>query len=293
MGAIHLYLVRHGESVDNVANLYAGSRDAPLTTHGVLQARRLGTHLATRTASASASITHIFTSNLQRAHRTAAAVRDAVAASHPSNTSVLHGLQPLSSRARGIEVVQLPELREKHFGTGEGQRFGTRSRSGSGRPRHDGAETHDAMRMRIERFFDNYLSPIFACVDAESGDGVESIVVVAHGIILGVLARVLHAPGNFALVSAQEDQLQMSWSNSGYVEMHIMTTPAPAIAWKDAALTAKWPGLSLKIVAVNCTEHLKGLKKTRGGIGSAKFDEKQRQLSSYFATTSKKRKHET
>ncbi|OHW89576.1 phosphoglycerate mutase family protein [Colletotrichum incanum] len=293
MGAIHLYLVRHGESVDNVANLYAGSRDAPLTSHGVLQARRLGAHLATRTTAASASITYIFTSNLQRAYRTAVAVRDAMTASHLSAPSALHGLQPLSSMARVIEVVQLPELREKHFGTGEGQKFGVRSTSVSNRPRHEGAEDHDALRMRAERFVEGYLAPIFACVDAEPGNGAESIVIIAHGIILGVLARTLRAAGNFApLGSVPENQLHLSWSNTGYVEMHITTAPLPsATASKDAALTLKWPRLSLRTVRVNCTDHLQGLRKTRDGIGSAKFDEKQKTLKSFFAPMAKKRKH--
>ncbi|GKT56592.1 phosphoglycerate mutase family protein [Colletotrichum tofieldiae] len=294
MGAIHLYLVRHGESVDNAANLYAGSRDASLTTHGVLQARRLGTHLATRTTAASASITHIFTSNLQRAYRTAAAVHDAVTASHPSAPFALHGLQSLSSKAQVIEVVQLPELREKHFGTGEGQKFGVRSASVSHRPRHEGAEHQDALRLRAERFIQDHLAPVFACVGAEPGNGAESIVIVAHGIILGVLARALRAAGNFApLGSVPEDQLQLSWSNTGYVEMHITTTPlSSATASKDVSPIVKWPGLSLRTVAVNCTDHLQGLKKTRGGIGSAKFDEKQKTLGSFFAPMAKKRKHE-
>ncbi|KAK2017002.1 phosphoglycerate mutase [Colletotrichum eremochloae] len=292
MGAIHLYLVRHGESVDNVANLFAGSRDAPLTAHGVLQASRLGAHLAARTASASAGITHIFTSNLQRAHRTAVAVRDAVAASHLVAPSGSDGSLLPSSTARAIEVVQLPELREKHFGTGEGQKFGARLGSGPGRPRHEGAEDQGAMRVRAQRFVDDYLAPIFACVDAESGNGAESIVVVAHGIILGVLARVLRTAGNFAVLgSIPEDNMHFSWSNTGYVEMHIATTSV-LDASKDAVPTVKWPGLVLKIVAVNCTDHLQGLKKTRGGIGSAEFDEKQKKISSFFAPTSKKRKHD-
>ncbi|KAK1973857.1 phosphoglycerate mutase [Colletotrichum cereale] len=294
MGAIHLYLVRHGESVDNVANLFAGSRDAPLTAHGVLQARRLGTHLATRTASASAAITHIFTSNLQRAHRTAVAVRDAVAASHLLSSSAPGGSQPLSSTAGAIEVVQLPELREKHFGTGEGQKFGARGGSGPDRPRHEGAEDQAAMRVRVERFVEGYLAPIIACVDAEPGDGAESIVIAAHGIILGVLARVLRAAGNFAASRpVPEHQMHFSWSNTGYVEMHITTSLVPPPnASKEAVPAVKWPGLSLKTVVVNCTDHLRGLKKTRGGIGSAMFDEKQKTLSSFFAPTPKKRKHD-
>ncbi|KAF9878739.1 phosphoglycerate mutase family protein [Colletotrichum karsti] len=269
MGAIHLYLVRHGESVDNVANLYAGSRDASLTSHGVLQARRLGTHLASHTATA--PVSHIFTSNLQRAYRTAEAVRDAI--STPSEAE--------ASTRRVVEVVQLPELREKHFGSGEGQKVGARVVG----ERHVGAETHEAMFARAKRFVDEYLAPIFACVD-EAEDGAESVVIVAHGIILGVLARALRSATNFGkLVASPADSLPLSWSNTGYVEIHVTSAPAP----KES--TATWPGLSIKTVTVNSTEHLQGLKKTRGGIGSAKFDEKQKTLNAFFTPTAKKRKH--
>ncbi|KAF4834026.1 putative phosphatase [Colletotrichum tropicale] len=277
MGAIHLYLVRHGESVDNVANLYAGSRDASLTSHGVLQARRLGTHLAARTVSA--PVSHIFASNLQRAYRTAEAVRDALS---PSNAT--EGEASSSTTGTRVEVVHLPELREKHFGSGEGQKVGARAVG----ERHVGAETSEAMFTRAKRFVDEYLGPIFACVD-EAEEGAESVVVVAHGIILGVLVRALRSAKNFGtVVASPEDQLPLAWSNTGYVELLVMPTAPPS---KEPATVPTWPGLSIKTVSVNSTEHLQGLKKTRGGIGSAKFDEKQKTLNAFFTPTAKKRKH--
>ncbi|KAF6842394.1 phosphoglycerate mutase family protein [Colletotrichum musicola] len=307
MGAIHLYLVRHGESVDNVANLYsaqpgqgsswadrhpppslmttlltlhfrktssAGSRDAPLTSHGVLQARRLGAHLATRTESA--RISHVFASNLQRAVRTAEAIRDATG----ERGSKDEGVSASSSASGGgIPVVQLPELREKHFGTGEGQKIGAAAGE-----RHVGAEGQDAMRARATRFVEEHLAPFLACV--EGAEGEESIVVVAHGIILGVLARVLQSGGEFGTVSSRaDDRPSLAWSNTGFIEMVISPSASPGSA------AAKWPNLSLQTVAVNCTDHLQGLRKTRGGIGSAKFDDKQKTLSAFFTPTGKKRKH--
>ncbi|KAF4840845.1 putative phosphoglycerate mutase GpmB [Colletotrichum siamense] len=278
MGAIHLYLVRHGESVDNVANLYAGSRDASLTSHGVLQARRLGTHLAARTASA--PVSHIFASNLQRAYRTAEAVCDAL--SSPPNAT--EGEASSTTTGRRVEVVQLAELREKHFGSGEGQKVGARAVG----ERHVGAETSEAMFTRAKRFVDEYLGPIFACVD-EAEEGAESVVVVAHGIILGVLVRALRSAKNFGtVVASPEDQLPLAWSNTGYVELLVAPVAPPS---KEPATAPMWPSLSIKTVAVNSTEHLQGLKKTRGGIGSAKFDEKQKTLNAFFMPTAKKRKH--
>ncbi|TEA15841.1 putative phosphatase [Colletotrichum sidae] len=273
MGAIHLYLVRHGESVDNVANLYAGSRDAALTSHGVLQARRLGAHLATRTAKA--RVSHIFASNLQRAVRTAEAVRDAISAPPAEAESSATG-------GRAVEVVQLPELREKHFGSGEGQRVGARAAG----ERHVGSETHEEMGARAKRFVDEFLAPIFACVE-EAGED-ESVIIVAHGIILGVLARVLRSVGNFASsVATPEDTLSMAWSNTGFLEY--LVTPTGKTAPPKGS--PRWPNLSVKTLTVNCTDHLQGLRKTRGGIGSAAFDEKQKTLTAFFTPTAKKRKH--
>jgi len=40
--------------------------------------------------------------------------------------------------------------------------------------------------------------------------------------------------------------------------------------------------LSLVVKAVNSQEHLKGLKKTRGGIGSLKHDSNQKTVDSFF-----------
>src|ERR1700761_205792 len=65
-----LYLIRHGETVDNVAGLYAGSRDSTLTNHGVEQTERLGEYLARN----GVKFTHVFASPLSRAYKTAEAV---------------------------------------------------------------------------------------------------------------------------------------------------------------------------------------------------------------------------
>ncbi|CRK15202.1 hypothetical protein BN1723_010577, partial [Verticillium longisporum] len=56
----------------------------------------------------------------------------------------------------------------------------------------------------------------------------------------------------------------------------------------------RWPDLRLSFVVFNNTSHLAGLKKTRGGIGSAQFDQKQKTLTSFFAAAPppKKRKAE-
>ena len=59
-----VYLVRHGETVWSVAGRHTGLTDVPLTPNGERNARRLGARLA------GVPFAKVFTSPLQRAHRT-------------------------------------------------------------------------------------------------------------------------------------------------------------------------------------------------------------------------------
>jgi probable phosphoglycerate mutase len=253
---MRLFLIRHGETVDNVACLYAGLRDSALTTHGVLQTRRLASHLSKQAPATS----HIFSSNLQRAAKTAEAV--------------------WSARGHKENVRQLTQLQEKDFGSGEGTKYG----SGSDKP-HKGSESAESMQARVDVFLDGHLLPLLQPkVD-------DDIIVVAHGIILSVLfKRLCGRLSRGAMTMSPDAQRAMnpypsggipvlpSWSNTGYLEA-TLSPPTPA----------SWEALKLHVTRVNCIDHLAGLRKTRGGIGSARFDEKQRTMDSFF--TPKKRKH--
>lgn len=130
--------------------------------------------------------------------------------------------------------MQLADLREKHFGTGEGTRLGA--------SKHEGAETDQAMRLRVDRFLAEHVFP--AAHDAV-------ICVVAHGVILGVLCRALElaSPG-------------LWWSNTGYLEATLV-------------------GRKLTVTRTNCVDHLHGLKRTRG-VGSAQYDDRQKTMDSFF-----------
>ncbi|KAF7561085.1 hypothetical protein G7046_g3078 [Stylonectria norvegica] len=272
---MRLFLVRHGETVDNVAGLYAGSRDSVLTTHGVLQARRLASHLASNVR-----VKHIFSSHLQRAVKTAEAVCESQKRAH----------------ALDLSVVQLAELREKDFGSGEGAKFGagkTDAKTGG----HLGAESADAMRTRVDRFLDDHLFPVL-CVDEEA-----SVCVIAHGIILGVLFNALCARiPTGAITVAPEAQsvpsgpalLHPAWSNTGYLEGVFSALEKKESERSKSTKETNLRSLDLKfhVESVNCLDHVKGLRKTRGGIGSAKFDDKQKTMDSFFKPASRKRKLE-
>ncbi|KAI0203111.1 histidine phosphatase superfamily [Astrocystis sublimbata] len=255
---MRLILARHGESVDNVAKLYAGSRDSPLTNHGRLQAKRLAEHLAKRSAT-TGSIRHVFSSNLQRAYQTAEAIADAVGSTNANSTSPL-------------KVVRVEEIREKDFGLSEGVKIGATRES------DDNSESSKSMRIRVDRFLDQHLSPVIDQHAAENA----AVVVVAHGIILGHLLRALlvRYPGHRPI-----EEHQPSWSNTGFLQAKL--------EFSNSNASSKLPSgnsISMNLELTNSVEHLQGLKKTRGGIGSAQFDSKQRTMDSFFASASKKRK---
>lgn len=122
-----------------------------------------------------------------------------------------------------------------------------------------------------------------------------------------------------------------SWSNTGYLEFDVRVTPTPVATVNSSAvelgdlgkLSGKAPpehaaalariasdapstldtqvsspepsmagGIQLSVKRVNCVEHLQGLKKTRGGIGSAGFDEKQKTMDSFLSRPAKRPKRD-
>ncbi|ETS79337.1 hypothetical protein PFICI_09190 [Pestalotiopsis fici W106-1] len=284
---MHLLLIRHGESVDNVAGLYAGSRDSALTNHGVLQARRLGAHLVSR-RDVIGPVVHIFTSNLQRAYRTAEAVADAQRGSKAA----------LKKADVELTVAQLPELREKDFGSAEGVKYGVLSNGRADGSIQSDSESREAMMVRVDRFIDKELTPMLKRHASEK----VAVVVVAHGIILGVLLQALvsHFPVPTAsTASADGDRYGAAWSNTGVLQAKIENISAQvrasgpmSSASTTVDCTADQSRLTIVIQGTNLTDHLNGLKKTRGGIGSAKFDSRQQTLTAFFTPTSKKRKAE-
>lgn len=242
----------------------------------MLQARRLGIHLASR-SSTIGPVRHIFSSNLQRAFKTAEAVAEAQAG--------VAGVHDVPA------AVQLAELREKDFGSEEGKRYGTRIHSAGASARPVDwveAESRGAMKMRIDQFIDAHLIP--TVLQGFDSDTNHSVVVVAHGIILNVILRCLlsrFGPEELTRLSRPGDasgklESLASWSNTGYLEanLHLVQT--------DAATGST--AIRMTVQTVNCNHHLSGLKKTRGGIGSAAFDPKQKTMDSLFSRPAKKPK---
>ncbi|MCJ1418177.1 hypothetical protein MMC32_004523 [Xylographa parallela] len=285
--------------------LAQGLKDSALTIHGSLQAERLGRHFVQSGVEA----THVFASDLQRAYKTAEAI---CAPQAPKNDGSI-------DRA---EVIKLAILREQDFGFYEGKPFYARFRGSnkSGKDNHrlqhakdpgfQDVETKEAMAIRMDSFMDIHLLPLLRGSYLEK-DPV--IMIVSHGIILSALWRcilkqfpsqsVSLGPG-LAIRGGGPSTLEHlgGWSNTGYLELDVKaqkvttnsttadTAVSPVTVQKFKPNTTVPPrslhGYIMVIKAINCKDHLTGLKRTGCGVGSSKLDEGQKTIESFF----KKRK---
>ncbi|CAK3987476.1 phosphoglycerate mutase [Lecanosticta acicola] len=319
---MELYLIRHGETVDNVAGLYAGVRDSALTNYGHDQANRLGQHFA----KSNVRFTHIFSSPLHRAAKTAEAIklcqRDDGRAENLCNA---------------VDITKVPELIEQDFGYYEGKPFHARSNpKRSGREAHrdqhkdepgfQDVESKESMDSRADKFLDGHLLPLF------EKDGAAPFVVgiVSHGMLLSHLWRrlLLRLPPKSVSVDPEVTAAKGSiilqhlggWSNTGYLELafdraaksevpQAFSLPAtskqdptdlvqtatattssegmPASATNSEASTSHdmpqmLNGWSILICAIDRKDHLIGLKRQRGGIGSSAHDKGHKKLDGFF-----------
>lgn len=227
-----LYLIRHGETVDNVAGVYAGSRDSALTNHGLEQAKRLGAFFAENEV----KFTHIFASPLSRAFRTAGAINDA--------QEKLPGPQADDK----VEIVKVKELIERDYGSYEGRPYATRSEwMKTGRDGHEesggGVESTQSMAKRGDTFLDQHFIPLLK-EDPHEKEYV--VAIVAHGMLCSHLwRRLLFRLPKRSLTIAPEITAARGnivlehlggWSNTGYLELTIRkdqestSPPATSIA---------------------------------------------------------------
>jgi hypothetical protein len=198
-----------------------------------------------------------------------------------------------------LELVQLRDLRERDFGSAEGKKFG------AGIVGAD-AESREQMRMRAERFVREHLAPLLTAERAPAGG---CVVVVAHGLILDSLLRVLLVKFGPVEMASLGNPRMVSWSNTGYAELLVRVGQPGKSAAREglagevsgertsnsapaAVSLPQQPRITLSLVAANVLKHLEGLRKTRGGIGSAQFDKRQRTVDSFFGPATKKAKVE-
>ncbi|KAF2839682.1 phosphoglycerate mutase-like protein [Patellaria atrata CBS 101060] len=337
---MRLFLIRHGETVDNIAQVYAGSRDSELTNHGVQQAQRLGRYFNTT----GVRFTHLFSSHLQRAYKTAEYIRSAQASEDGDTDS-----------ANAIQVQQLPILMEQDFGWYEGKTWHDKPKKSEksskeifqeekqNNPDFVDMESKESLAKRADGFLDEHLTPLLEYSNPEND---LIIAVVSHGIMLTHLWRrlLLRLPPHSVRLTpellANQRMIILEhlggWSNTGFLELEMNKTRAversppddtvegPANSVPDevakaleeaivddvitsnegrnrvsspnpsksipssteSPTTTTAPrllhGWTTTIKVINGREHVKGLKRTGGGVGSSKHDGSQKSLESFF-----------
>ncbi|KAK3709357.1 hypothetical protein LTR37_010918 [Vermiconidia calcicola] len=221
-----LFLIRHGETVDNVAGLYAGTKDSTLTNHGVEQTNRLGQHFARNNV----KFTHIFASPLSRAFKTAQAVQKAQHRRVGGEGA---------KRKSAVEIIKVPEIIERDFGFYEGKPFNTRAdpKSPEGEAQNEknkslagfkDVESKESMAERIDKFLNEQLLPL---LDEDSQARELVVAVVAHGMLLSSFWRrlLLRLPRKSLTIAPEITAAKGNvileylggWSNTGYMELSI------------------------------------------------------------------------
>lgn len=216
-----------------------------------------------------------------------------------------------------LQVTALTLLREQDFGSYEGKPFYSRPRNPniSGKenyrsqlaedPNFKDVESKESMTLRMNTFLQERIIPI---IHSHVTDDESSVAVVSHGIILSQLWKCLlgFLSKNSVLLSAglsvgsggvSSFEHLGCWSNTGYLELDVQKkqsaatreesvvaaapcTPNPTYSVLDS--TPSLHEYAVVIKTVNGREHLKGLKRTKGGVGSSKFYEGQKSIESFF-----------
>ena len=161
-----------------------------------------------------------------------------------------------------------------------------------GHPDFKPKETLESMAQRVGSFLDDVIHPLLA-TDSEDET---AIAVVSHGVILAFLWRALLqrfgarsvaiSPKVSGLSGSRPLEYLPSWTNTGYLELDIkLATARPGPDGLPILAVSPTPpklnDYQMLIKTVNCTDHLKTLKRTRGGLGSSPFDAKQKNLEAF------------
>ncbi|KAH9841642.1 phosphoglycerate mutase-like protein [Rhodofomes roseus] len=260
--------IRHGESTDNLKSVWAGWKDASLSTHGMNQAKALGL---------SFTKTHflaIHASPLKRALWTAQAVRDAQTDTQP----------PLTTS---------PLLREQHFGIAEGKPWIMETQSGLSFEEHlrrglypvlhdrsqkfPEGESLDDLAARAKKAVDELLMP-YVWQAAMAGDNGLHIAIVSHGLCISELIPALLVKDQSGLHPGHRYKGLL---NTAWTRVTVNVKGAKEGELMDVQDNRPLP-LEVKVTDFNRHEHLDSVARQKGGIGSSEFDPNQQSIRAFF-----------
>ncbi|KZV73738.1 phosphoglycerate mutase-like protein [Peniophora sp. CONT] len=264
---LYVTFIRHGESTDNVRSVWAGWKDAPLTNHGMNQALACGKSLATTHFSA------IYASPLKRAYSTSRAVYDAQLEPKPAFT-----VSPL--------------IREQYFGVAEGHSWQMHQEKGltleeqfakgiypvlfGDDEKFPEGESSNDLADRAKQAIDELVMPQVLEAARAGKKGVH-IALVSHGLCIShLISQLLQKNDGGAPKGDYRGLMNTAWSRVT-VDVPVSKEGTPLeIADNDL------PPLTVKVTHVNEHKHIDGIKRQKGGIGSAAFDPKQGDIRAFF-----------
>lgn len=264
-------LIRHGESTDNLHSVWAGWKDAPLSNHGMKQAKALGDFFS------DTDFVAIHTSDLKRAYLTAQAILDCQ-----------------DSKETRLNLLTSPLLREQHFGVAEGKPY-SKSRPDvvssdlyaqgiypSPRNRDESfpeGESRSDLRRRAEQAVDETLLP-YVWQSAREGNTGVRVALISHGLFIKELIAALIAR------DAQGETTDLYYKglrNTAWARMTVeVQTPRRG---KKTGLDDNYP-LKVRLTDFDRKDHLKNVVRQQGGIRSSAHDPHQKDIRSFFAGAS-------
>jgi uncharacterized phosphatase len=163
----HLYFVRHGQTEGNVARLWSGTTETPLTDEGKAQAKRAGEYAK------NLGIDHIICSPLGRAHNTAEIIAREIG--YPS-----------------ADIERNSLFIERHFGSMEGEPW-SEDQDIDGFIDH---ETYDTILERARQALQH-----LQALDADV------VLVVSHGSFGRALRHIIHPEIPYQQIAGEKDHL--------------------------------------------------------------------------------------
>jgi len=257
--------IRHGESTDNLKSVWAGWKDAPLSNHGMNQARALGEFFA------DTHFTAVHSSDLKRAFSTAQALY--VGQKDPKPT---------------FDSSEL--LREQNFGVAEGKPWTYRfSRDvnleeemangvypmlyGNDEKFPEG-ESINELAQRANGAITALVLPHVWQAAKEGKTGIH-IAVVSHGLCISQMISEL------LKMSAKQDEgdyrglLNTAWTR-------VVIDIEGAQEGQPVAVDKERPLLIMRVTDINRHSHIDNIIRQKGGIGSAAYDPKQKDIRAFF-----------
>ncbi|KAI1793390.1 phosphoglycerate mutase-like protein [Ganoderma leucocontextum] len=258
--------IRHGESTDNLLDVWAGWKDAPLSNH----ARALGKSLSNTRFAA------IYASPLKRALWTGQAVRDAQPDPKPP-----------------LRVTESPLLREQHFGDAEGEPWSWNQTAGLSLEEHfatgiwpvlhgrsqkfPGGESLDDLYARASKAIDELVMPHIWQAARDGKVGV-NIALASHGLCISELIPALLVKDESGHHTGDKYK---GLYNTAWTRLTVQVQGAREGQPLDFSENDP-PKLHIKVTDVNSREHLAGVVRQKGGIGSAAHDLKQQDIRAFF-----------